>query len=111
MLKGSTLRLKMQPKTSASTFVVEGGVFYQHGSSGRQVSVLSKATKQAARLVMTGVKQRFYGYAAMGAAPTTQKRMRAVLASAGGYRKAGGCTTTVFALAGLTAADPWVEFP
>ena len=47
----------------------------------------------------------------MGASPTTQKRMRAVLASAGGYRKAGGCTTTAFALAGLTAADPWVEFP
>ena len=79
--------------------------------SGRQVSVIGKATKHAARLVMTGVKQRFYGYAAMGASPTTQKRMRAVLASAGGYRKAGGCTTTAFALAGLTAADPWVEFP
>ena len=79
--------------------------------SGRQVSVLGKATKQATRLVMTGVKQRFYGYAAMGASPTTQKRMRAVLASAGGYRKAGGCTTTAYALAGLTASDPWVEFP
>ena len=36
---------------------------------------------------MTGVKQRFYGYAAMGASPTTQKRMRAVLASAGGTAK------------------------
>ena len=60
---------------------------------------------------MTGVKQRFCGYAAMGASPTTQKRMRAVLASAGGYRKAGGSTTTAFALAGLAAADPWVEFP
>ena len=29
----------------------------------------------------------------------------------GGYRKAGGCTTTGFALAGLTTSDPWVEFP
>ena len=47
----------------------------------------------------------------MGASPTTQKHMRAVMASAGGYRKAGGRTTTAFALAGLTAADPWVEFP
>ena len=60
---------------------------------------------------MTGVKQRFYGYAAMGASPTIQKRMRAVLANAGGYRKAGGCTTTAFVLAGLTSFDPWVEFP
>ncbi len=60
---------------------------------------------------MTGVKQRFYDYAAMGASPSTQKRMRAVLASAEGYRKPGGCTTTALALAGLTAADPWVEFP
>ena len=80
-------------------------------TSGRQVSVLGKATKQANRLTITGAKQRFYGYAAMGASPTTQKRMRAVLANAGGYRKAGGCTTTAFALAGLTASDPWVEFP
>ncbi len=72
--------------------------------------MLSKATKQASRLTMTGVKQRVYGYAAMGASPTTQKRMRAVLANAGGYRKAGGCTTTGFALAGLTSWDPWVEF-
>ena len=47
----------------------------------------------------------------MRASPTTQKRTRAVLASAGGYRKAGGCTTTAYALAGLTASDPWVEFP
>ena len=42
-------------------------------TSGRQVSVLSKATKQASRLTMTGLKQRFYGYAAMRASPTTQK--------------------------------------
>ena len=73
--------------------------------------MIGKATNQAAILVTTGVKQRFYGYAAIGALPTTQKRTRAVLGSAGGYRKAGGCTTTAFALAGLTAADPWVEFP
>ena len=50
--------------------------------SGRQVSVLGKATKQATRLVMTGVKQRFYSYAAMVASPTTQKRMRALSADA-----------------------------
>ena len=78
-------------------------------TSGKQVSMLGKATKQASRLTMTGVKQRFHGYAAMGASPTTQKRMRAVLANAGGYRKAGGCTTTGFALAGLTSSDPWVS--
>ena len=55
-------------------------------TSGRQVSVLGKATKRANRLTMTGVKQRFYGYAAMGASPTTQKRMRAVLANAGPFQ-------------------------
>ena len=80
--------------------------FLNSSVSERQVSVLGTATKQATRPVVTGVKQRFYGFAAMGASPTTQKRMRAVLASAGGYRNAGGCTTTAFALAGLTAADP-----
>ena len=51
--------------------------------------MLGKATKQANRLTMTGVKQRFYGYAAMGASPTTQKRMRVVLANAGGIAKLG----------------------
>ena len=42
-----------------------------YSTTGRQVSVIGKATKQAVRLVMTGVKRRFYGYAAMGASPMT----------------------------------------
>ena len=65
------------------------------------MSVLGKATKQASRLTMTGVKQRFYGYAAMGASPTTQKRMRAVLANAGGIAKLGDVPLLGLPLQGL----------
>ena len=65
------------------------------------MSVLGKATKQANRLTMTGVKQRFYGYAAMGASPTTQKRMRAVLANAGGIAKLGVAPLQDLPLQGL----------
>ena len=76
-----------------------------------QVSVLGKETKQARRLVITGVRSRFYGFAAMGASPTTCKQMRAKLCNAAGIRKAGGCATTAMALAGIEDSDPMVAYP
>jgi hypothetical protein len=66
--------------------------------AGDKVSILGKATKEAKRLVMTGVKPRLYGFAAMGASPTATKKMRAILGNAAGLRRAGGCATTAFDL-------------
>ena len=79
--------------------------------AAKQVSILSKHTKQAKRLVITGVRPRFYGYAAMGASPTTCKQMRAKLCNAAGIRKAGGCATTALSIAGLQDSDPMVAYP
>jgi hypothetical protein len=78
---------------------------------GDKVSLLGKTTKQAKRLVMTGVKPRFYGFAAMGASLTATKKVRAILGNAAGIRKAGGCATTAFDLGEMQLQDPCISFP
>ena len=80
-------------------------------AAGKQVSILGKATKQARKLIITGVVTRFYAYATMGCSPTSQKKMTAVITNAGGYRKAGGCATTALFLHQLLHAHPMVQFP
>ena len=77
----------------------------------RMVSQLGKATKQAKRLVITGVRPRFYGFAAMGSSPTATLKMRAILGNAAGIRKPGGCASTAFFLAGMEHQDPCLSFP
>ena len=62
--------------------------------AAKQVSMLGKHTKQARKLVITAVRSKFYGSAAMGASPATCKKMRAMLCNAAGIRKAAGCATT-----------------
>ena len=79
--------------------------------SAKQVSLLSKHTKQTRKLVITGVRSKFYGFAAMGASPTTCKKMRAKLCNAAGIRKAAGCATTALSLAGMQDSDPMVAYP
>ena len=79
--------------------------------AGRMVSQLGKITKQAKRLVITGVRPRFYGYAAMGSSPTSTFKMRAILGNAAGIRKPGGCATTAFFLADMDHQDPCLSFP
>ena len=79
--------------------------------AGRMVSQLGKASKQARRLVITGVRPRFYGFAAMGSSPTATMKMRAILGNAAGIRKPGGCATTAFFLAGVDHQDPCFSFP
>ena len=77
----------------------------------RMVSQLGRASKQAKRLVITGVRPRFYGFAAMGSSPTTTLKMRAILENAAGIRKPGGCATTAFFLADMDHQDPCLSFP
>ena len=79
--------------------------------AGSMVSQLGKVTKQAKRLVITGVRPRFYGFAAMGSSPTTTFKMRAILGNAAGIRKPGGCATTAFFLADMEHQDPCLTFP
>ena len=79
--------------------------------AGRMVSQLGKITKQAKRLVITGVRPRFYGFAAIGSSPTTTLKMRAILGNAAGIRKPGGCATTAFFLAGMEHQNPCLSFP
>ena len=78
--------------------------------AGRMVSQLGKTSKQAKRLVITGVRPRFYGFAAMGSSPTATLTMRAILGNSAGIRKPGGCASTAFFLADMDHQDPCLSF-
>ena len=74
----------------------------------RIISPMSKKTKDFKKLVFTGIRSRLYGFSVMESAPSTTRMARGSISGPLGLRKPGGCTTTGFALHGLSKKDPGI---
>ena len=57
------------------------------------------------------MRSRLFGFSVMGSAPSTTRMARGSIGGPLGLRKPGGCTTTGFALHGLSKKDPGITIP
>ena len=74
------------------------------------VKHMLKTTREARRLVFTGIKPRAWGLSALGCSPTMAKTLRGSIIKGLGIRKAGGCATMALATHGYSQRDPWITF-
>ena len=77
----------------------------------KQVQVLKAHTKQARKLVFTGIMPRIYGLSVMGAPPTAIRKSRAAMNMGLGITKAGGCTYTALKMHNFDHKDPALVLP